>query len=88
VKPIKYHKSFQRSFKKRVVGQSKLLQQFESRLKLFAAGKHGRPLDDHALTGTLAGKRAFSITGDVRVIYVELKDAIVLLDIGTHNQIY
>lgn len=52
------------------------------------AGKLGPPLRDHALTGKLAGKRAFSVAGDIRVIYVELADAIVLLDVGSHNQLY
>jgi addiction module RelE/StbE family toxin len=52
------------------------------------AGDLGYPLYDHTLTGKLDGKRAFSITGEFRVLYVELEDAIVLLDIGTHNQVY
>ena len=51
-------------------------------------GETGYPLYDHALTGKLAGKRAFSIAGDIRVIYVELEDAIVFLDVGSHNQVY
>ena len=51
-------------------------------------GERGRPIYDHALTDKLAGKRAFSITGEIRAIYVELDDCIVLLDIGTHNQVY
>ena len=55
---------------------------------MFMTGERGRPLYDHALTGKLDGKRAFSVTGEIRVIYVELEDAIVLLDIGTHNQVY
>jgi len=65
-----------------------LTNQFKERLLLFMTGERGRPLHDHALTGKLDGKRAFSVTGEVRVIYVELKNAIVLLDIGTHNQVY
>lgn len=52
------------------------------------AGKLGYPLHDHALTGKLAGKRAFSMAGDIRIIYIELEDSIVFLDIGTHNQVY
>lgn len=52
------------------------------------AGELGYPPHDHALTGKLTGKRAFSVAGDIRVIYVELEDAIVFLDIGSHNQVY
>ena len=51
-------------------------------------GERGRPIYDHALTDGLEGKRAFSITGEIRVIYVELEGCIVFLDIGTHNQVY
>ena len=65
-----------------------LTNQFKERLLLFMTGELGYPLHDHALTGKLADKRAFSVAGDIRVIYVELEDAIVLLDIGTHNQVY
>ena len=65
-----------------------LTHQFKERLLLFMAGDLGYPLYDHALTGKLDGKRAFSITGEIRVVYVELEDAIVLLDVGTHKQVY
>lgn len=41
-----------------------------------------------ALTGDLQGRRSFSVTGDIRVIYVELNEKIILLDIGAHNQAY
>lgn len=45
-------------------------------------------LDDHGLTGTMIGKRSFSITGDYRVVYGLDRDNIVLYDVGTHNQVY
>jgi len=65
-----------------------LTNQFKERLLMFMIGELDDPLHDHALTGKLAGKRAFSVTGEIRAIYVEVEDAIVLLDIGTHNQVY
>ena len=65
-----------------------LTNQFKERLLLFMIGQLGYPLYDHALGGKLDGKRAFSVTGEIRVIYVELEGTIVLLDIGTHNQVY
>jgi mRNA-degrading endonuclease YafQ of YafQ-DinJ toxin-antitoxin module len=55
---------------------------------MFIAGQRGAPLYDHHLTGDLQGRRAFSITGDVRVVYIEFKDKIIFLDVGTHNQVY
>ena len=65
-----------------------MCQQYETRIVMFLAGQRGTPLNDHALSGNLQGKRAFSITGDIRVIYVELEDRLIFLDIGTHNQVY
>ncbi len=66
----------------------KLSIQFEERLMLFMAGKRGRPLDDHPLTGNMIGRRSFSITGDIRVIYQETTEATIFLDIGRHAQVY
>lgn len=88
MKPVKRDKTFEKHFKQRVSPDRKLQQQFKNRLMLFMAGKIGYPLNDHALTGRLKGLRAFSITADIRVIYVELEDTIVFLDIGTHSQVY
>lgn len=51
-------------------------------------GERGYPLHDHALSGKLKSRRAFSVSGDIRVIYEELEEAYVFLDIGTHSQVY
>ncbi|MDO8609629.1 MAG: type II toxin-antitoxin system mRNA interferase toxin, RelE/StbE family [bacterium] len=45
-------------------------------------------LKDHKLIGSLNGLRAFSITGDVRVVYRIEGDILELYDIGSHNQVY
>ena len=88
MKRIEPHKSFVKSFSKRVVNNTKLKEQYEHRLELFISGQRSAPINDHPLTGDLQGRRAFSITADVRIIYIELKDKIIFLDIGTHNQVY
>jgi mRNA-degrading endonuclease YafQ of YafQ-DinJ toxin-antitoxin module len=88
VKPIKRSRTFEKHFKQRISPHDKLKNQFKERLALFMAGRLGYPLYDHALTGKLAGKRAFSVAADIRVIYVEIEDSIVFLDIVTHNQAY
>jgi addiction module RelE/StbE family toxin len=88
VNPIKRDQTFEKHFKQRIKPNSMLTNQFKERLLLFMTGERGRPIYDHALTGKLDGKRAFSVTGEIRVVYVELEDAIVLLDVGTHSQVY
>jgi addiction module RelE/StbE family toxin len=45
-------------------------------------------LKNHSLKGNLSGYKAFSITGDIRVIYKKEKNKIILYDIGAHNQVY
>ena len=55
---------------------------------MFIGGKRDAPLYDHPLAADLQGRRAFSITADVRVIYIELEDKILFIDIGSHNQVY
>jgi len=88
MKPIKRDRTFEKHFKQRISPHLKLTNRFKERLTLFMAGELGYPIYDHALTGKLAGKRAFSIAGDIRVIYIELEDSIVFLDVGSHNQVY
>ena len=88
MKPIKRDKTFEKHFKQRISPNKKLVDQFRVRLASFMAGELGHQLNDHALSGKLAGKRAFSMGGDIRVIYIELEDMIVFLDIGSHNQVY
>jgi addiction module RelE/StbE family toxin len=87
-KAIKRHRQFEKNFRKRIATDAKLLAQFEDRFRLFLEGVREAPINDHALTGQLAGYRAFSVSGDVRVIYIETEANIIFLDIGTHNQVY
>jgi addiction module RelE/StbE family toxin len=88
VKPIEPSRSFVKSYAKRIIKDQKLRKQYEVRISMFMTGHRTAPLNDHALTGDLQGRRSLSITGDVRVIYIELEDKIILLDVGTHNQVY
>jgi addiction module RelE/StbE family toxin len=88
MKPIYRHRQFEKAFKKRIGDDQKLRMKFEARLSLFQSGERDEPLNDHALTGNMAGRRAFSVAGDMRVIYEETDDTITFLDIGSHNQVY
>ena len=66
-----------------------MIEQFEKRYALFITDRDERVLSDHALVGELQGYRAFSITGDIRVVYQLINETtVLLLDIGTHNQVY
>lgn len=88
MKPIRRHKNFIKSFRSSVSNNSKLQKQFEQRLQMFINGDRGYPLNDHALIGTMKGLRAFSVAGDLRVVYRETEEYFEFLDIGSHNQVY
>lgn len=47
-------------------------------------------IGNHALAGKMLGKRAFSVTGSVRIIFKEYDNYVLVLflDIGSHPQVY
>ena len=80
--------SFNKSYKKRMGQNKKLKNRLEERLKLFIEDKPDL-IKDHGLKGDKLGLRAFSVTGDIRVVYELREDGKALLvDIGSHNQVY
>lgn len=86
---IVYSRRFIKNFKSRVKRRPKLHERFDQRVKLFVQDSSSFVLKDHRLVGKLKSFRAFSVTGDVRVVYTrESKNTIIFIDIGTHNQVY
>lgn len=86
---VQSEKRFEKNFKNRIAFSKHLVSQFSKRLKLFTINRSDPALKDHQLTGTKKEYRAFSVTGDIRVIYQKISDDhIVLVDIGSHNQVY
>lgn len=83
-----FTKSFKKSYNKRVQPKKNLEGRFEQRYDLFVENPNNPVLKDHALGGKLAGHRAFSVTGDIRVVYYIHNGVAYFVDIGTHNQVY
>lgn len=88
MKPIRRHRIFEKHFRNRIAPHDKLAKRFEQRLALFVRGVRDYPLDDHPLGGTMKGLRAYSIGGDLRIVYRETDDYYEFLDVGSHNQVY
>lgn len=88
MKIVRRHKKFKKNFKARILPNKKLTDQFEKRLLLLLQNPKNPLLRDHKLSGKFSGYRAFSLTGDFRVVYKLEGDAIRLYDVGTHNQVY
>jgi len=84
---IKFHKTFEKNFKK-------LPEQLKKKtilsIKKFSSNPHDPKLRNHGLKGRLLGKRAFWVTGDLRVIFEEFDGyvLVIMLDVGTHNHVY
>lgn len=85
---IKYHKDFAKNYKNRIGYSPKLTSQFRKQLNNFVRNSKDPSLRDHKLIGRKKSFRAFSITGDIRVVYKIIDDEIWLYDIGSHNQVY
>lgn len=89
MKTIIFDSAFLKSYKKRIRDNKKLRIQYQKRLVLFQKNPSSLLLHNHKLTGELINKYAFSITGDIRVVYyIDKKGTIIFLDIGSHNQVY
>ena len=80
--------NFKKAYAKRIQRNKNLGKRFEQRYDLFVDDLSYEVLKDHALSGKLQGHRAFSVTGDIRVVYYVHEDIAYFVDIGTHNQIY
>jgi len=88
MKKLEFTKQFQGRLRQRYSHQSRVINRLKRHLELFSQGIRREPINDHSLTGKLKGLRAFSVGGDVRVVYQETDDRYLLLDIGSHNQVY
>ena len=84
---ITSHKTFVKAYARLSILQKK---QIDAALRLFETNRTDPFLQDHALKGKMKSLRAFSAGHDLRVIYREEGGfiTIILLDAGTHNQVY
>ncbi len=72
-----------------VVKDFLLKEEIVKRVTWFRKNPDDLRLDSHKLTKRLKGKFAFSITGDIRIIYERLrKNTVRFLAIGPHNKVY
>jgi addiction module RelE/StbE family toxin len=81
------HRSFLKAYARLSLVQRRAV---DGALMRFKNDRTEESLHDHALKGKMKGLRAFSAGFDLRVIYREEGGfiTIILLDVGTHNQVY
>jgi len=84
---IEYHRQFLKSFKRL---DKKMQVKVIDVVEVFKNDPYSPRLKNHALKGAMKGQRAFSVSGDCRVIFEEFEDyfLVILLDVGSHSQVY
>lgn len=84
---IRFHKNFEKRFRK---FPEKIKKKIRDSLEKFSKNPLNPLLKNHPLFGKLEGKSAFSASGDLRIIFEEYDNYIlvIMLDVGTHNQVY
>lgn len=81
--------NFDRNYKELTLRKPKLKIAVDQRVTLFSRKPHDLRLRNHALRRRMKGKWAFSITEDVRIVYVwQSKNTVRFLAIGKHHQVY
>lgn len=86
---VKFYPGFKKSYNSRIANNKKLVLQTEERIEFFKFNPRDSILKDHGLTGAKRKLRAFSVTGDIRIVYLPVsKDEVIFIDIGSHNQVY
>jgi toxin HigB-1 len=84
-----WDQGFERSYRQRIRTQPAIKAEFFDALDLFAEDPFHPALRTHPLTGPLKGLWAFSCTVDIRVLFKFLhKNEVLLIDIGTHEEVY
>ncbi|MBK8341558.1 MAG: type II toxin-antitoxin system mRNA interferase toxin, RelE/StbE family [Flavobacteriales bacterium] len=81
---------FKRSYKKRIAPDPNLKKRFWDAVEQFTGDPFATPLKTHRLTGKLSGYWAFSVDEDCRVLFLFIKGnkKALLLDIGSHDEVY
>ena len=86
MRAIILHKHFEKRYSKL---SKKVKDSFKKRRDLFLNDPHNPILGIHMLHGKHEDCFSFNITGDIRVVYKEVKkDVFVLIDIGSHSELY
>jgi len=83
---IQFSKKFEKQLKKQ---PNKVRNTLYRRLDIFLIDKYDPILNNHALQGRYLGLYSINITGDVRALYYEKDDTLIIFAfIGSHSQLY
>ncbi len=84
-----WDQGFKRSYKKRVRNNSRLKKKFWEKMDVFLENPFFTQLRTHKLSGKLAGQWAFSVDDDCRIVFEFVgEDRVLLIDVGSHDEVY
>jgi addiction module RelE/StbE family toxin len=84
---VKFHRRYNKQYAK----LSKPMQKkADEVIKKFRQNPYNKALYNHPLKGLSSNKRSISVTGDLRIIFKEYENytLVIMLQIGTHSQLY
>jgi len=79
---------FSRNFKKLTKRNNELRQKIKEKIKLFEKNPRYPSLHLHKLIGKETESWSISIEADLRIVLQYVKDGILLIDIGKHEEVY
>ncbi|MGB7085093.1 MAG: type II toxin-antitoxin system mRNA interferase toxin, RelE/StbE family [Phormidesmis sp.] len=94
MRQVLFASSFKRAFKRLIRRRPDLQVRIEDRLRLLAENPFFPSLQTHRLKGKLSGAWACSVEYDCRIIFNFVEnleaeeDDILLIDIGSHDEVY
>jgi mRNA interferase YafQ len=88
VREITFSSSFKRSFKSLIRRRPDLKQKIEERLRLLATDPFEPILRTHKLKGQLSGSWSCTVEYDCRIVFDFVEEDILLIDIGSHDEVY
>lgn len=86
---IQFSEDALRELKKIKRKDKNLYSRIQKQLLLFARDPKHRSLHTHKLSGKLNNQWSFSVTNNIRVIYIRRReDLLYIINLGTHDQVY
>jgi len=76
------------SLKKIAKHNPQLLLKIKSKTKLFKENPNTPGLKLHKLTGARHNQWSFSVTDDIRILFIYENDGVVFIKIGKHEEVY
>lgn len=85
MKTFSYSRKFKKNFKKL---DKKIIKAFKDRFIIFQENEYAGILNNHPLRAEYADCKSINITGDYRLVYKRRDSLYILIDIGTHSELY